>query len=709
LLEQLRSEYGARLPILLLSLEVAQPEVDPDIFSAQLQAIIHTAHTIETNHRLIMHYNERLRSISPSHAMRCMKDYILQRLVPESHTDWIEKAIMRYLSIYSAPGLADSSPMVQDLEQELDVFFEAMKHGLSPVGAQAAHALVWKMIQETESGGTRSLAMQWCQLGLHRLFELAGDASIGKLERKLISYHLIVSNTGLAHQMLDQMSFIQKNNKYSRYLAYCAAVRSGNDEEAQSCLNTITNGQGDMDQLLFACIGESVKHSKLLDAACLLQRVVDKHIQSSSPGISLSALLKYTTKSLIEAIGLQSLDHQPNAEVLMRLCTVFKYAIRLQDRQTDASRSPQSTTQLDAVWFGEKSFEIARMYAKTWPPRYIIDLLHYSNKLCYSGGGAPIEVVLSEERRVRRRDSSFMQALLYASEARSVTASYSVEDLPQTSYDSRSKPKISDCRLVLHQKVFRIFTSLREQYQSQTSYPDDEQELMLGQLQTLIPLAFEALLFMNAHTYLGDETAFDEISTKQFLGTSRELKAPVPLYALLADTVLAFASGDANASSQLNGLQIPLVPAARLLGQIIQALRHLQEYSIEQAARWIRCVAQLIVEDIEKVMPNTKMEQGLTMLKSVVQQAMDIAKTSLDIDSPGDIDMESGKTQRYPAEELQWLATKLFNLAVDLFAAGDRRLAQQWTSYAVDIAAIDPDLGLVDILRGKAEDLFNNM
>jgi len=551
--------------------------------------------------------------------------------------------------------------------------------------------------------------MLWCQIGLHRIFEMAGEISIGKLERQLVSYHMLVGNTSLAHQMLDQMSFTQRNNKYSRYLAYCVAVRSGNEEEARSCLNTIINGQGDMDQLLFACIGESIKCGKSSDAARLLQRVIDKQVQSPSLDIDLVALLKYTIKALLEAIANQRPNGERNEELLARLCAIFNHVVKQQDKPVKASKLRRPAASFDTEWFERKSFEIACTYAKLWPAKYIIDLLQYSIQLCFPRGGAPLEVALSRERRTRLRDAAFMQAILYATDARTMSASASVEDLPQTSYDSRFRPKTSECRLVLRRQVFKIFTTLQEQYQSQPVHGKDEKELTQGQLQTLVPLAFEALLFMNAHAYLTDETAFDEISVKQFLGTVNELESSAATYALLADTVLAFACGEPDACPQLNGLQIPSISAARLLGQIIQALRQLQEFSIEQTARWIRCIIQLVIEDIMKVMPNARMEQSLTMLQFVVEQAMDLAKSSPLVHADDDIRVESDPNQGYPHEEVEWITTKLFNMAIDLYAAGDRKLAQEWASQAIDVGdlLLDINRGLSQLLRDKTKELFS--
>ncbi|KAK5953227.1 hypothetical protein OHC33_005795 [Knufia fluminis] len=144
ILKQLEKEYGAKLPILLLSLEVAcnQHELDSDTISNQLEGIIHTAHLIEANHRLIMYYIQQLTSASPLHATRCLKHYLLQRLIPEGNFDWTEKSIVSYIAMHSTQDFSGSAPVVQGLEQELGVFSEAMKCSLGPVAAQAAHVLV---------------------------------------------------------------------------------------------------------------------------------------------------------------------------------------------------------------------------------------------------------------------------------------------------------------------------------------------------------------------------------------------------------------------------------------------------------------------------------------------------------------------------------------------------------------------------------------
>jgi len=143
-LDRLRSEYGAKLPTLLLSLEVAcnQPAMNSDVVSTQIEVIMQTAHLIDANHRLVMHYIQKLSSASALHATRCLKKYILQRLIPEGNIDWTENGIVNYLAMHTIQKSVDPTSRVQSLEQDLDTFCDTTACGLSPIAAQSAHVLI---------------------------------------------------------------------------------------------------------------------------------------------------------------------------------------------------------------------------------------------------------------------------------------------------------------------------------------------------------------------------------------------------------------------------------------------------------------------------------------------------------------------------------------------------------------------------------------
>ncbi|KAK5072569.1 hypothetical protein LTR64_004956 [Lithohypha guttulata] len=728
IVERLRDEYGLKLSILVLDLETrfSRNDCDPDCVVQSIEDIIKTVYLIESNHRLILYYIQKLSELQHAKAMLCLKHYVSHRLVPEKHIEWAERAIVSYTGLFVQCSERNSSKALHLLEQDMDFFCDTLAHTLSPSAARAAHVLIWRMIRQTDDNGSMSICLLWCRLGLHRLFELAGESACGKLERQIVSYHLLVSNHSAARQILDQMSFGQRSNKHSRLLMFCLAMASGNDAEAQSCLNTIVNSQGEHDELLFACVGETIKYGRKLDSVRLLQRILDKHMKSAVPSVDVGALLEYTASILIDIAAQPTPPERVADEVLTRLCCTFKNVAKLRERQSQHSNRPEGSGEMNWSYFQRQSFDLARKHANTWPGRYVIDLLDYTVKLCSPDIDALPGAAVFDSHRKQRRDAIFMQAVLYASEARHVTTQYTIEDLPQTSFDNRGKPKTSECQITLYQHVFNRFCTLKEQYQSSSLSKIEDKNHFLSQLHVLIPLAFEALLFMTATAYLSDDAVFDEISIEQFLSGCGELQPPIATYALLADILLTFASGEGKSVTQLNGLQVPSLAAAKLLGNIIQALRKVNLYDLEQASRWVRCVAQLIFDDIEQTMKKhdsrerLKCDRSLTTLASVIEQAQELATLHEHSRGTNEPDAMSSKkrkrssdnTSGYPPEELQWLVSEVFNMAVDLHALGQQHLVRHWASQAVNIATVlSKDYtdtaagGLIELLRQNIKGL----
>lgn len=714
--------------MLLLNLEVmcanAEFGLDQAQYAVQLQEIIRSAHIIDANHNLIMHYINWLEGVDRTLALQCIRTYILQRLIHEREEDWNEQAIVNYISLISHEEMAASTDDLQLLEKDLTTFVKKRKSCLSPFAAQASHVLIWKRIREIDATGSRSTAMLWCQIGLHCIFEAVGENNNGKLQRQLICYHLLVSNVALAQQLLEQMSFTQRNNRTSRYLAYCVAIRSGDETNAQSCLNTIANGSGENGQLLLACIGETIKHGKALDTARLLQRLIDKHSQNILLDIQFGALLQYTTKTLLQVIASWDSNVSPDEEVLTRLCCIFKRVARL-DTKHNPETDRKLSNKVDRDWFEQLAFELAKDHINSWPRRYVIDLLDYSCRLCESRNVPSDEIDCDEKRKERLQESLFLKAALYVAEARNASANFTVEDMPESSYNNRSKPTSSECRLVLYRNAFLTFTNIQERCKSGQDGKENSMPSIGMHLHVLMPVAFEALLFMNASSHILDGTAFDEVSIKQFLIVANDFKTPPASYALLADVVLTFACGD----TKLGNVRIPYIAAARTLGSIVQKLRKTRTYNLQQAARWIRCIAQLIFEDIESNISNasestewSKTEQNLNMLNSVLDEALSLSgqtsETSTnDPNDPNDstISRESKSLnceeyERYPAEELQWLSTKLWNMSIDLCRASQTEMAKTWASKAVQVAEMVTDdsrnvLGLAAHLKNHIRSL----
>lgn len=146
MLEQLKSEYGPRMPILLLSLEVSCIQYENangrEEYVLSLREIIRTTHLIEANHNLIMHYIHRLAAYDSAQASGCLEIYVCQRLAPEKKEEWTEQAIVSHIAVASNASETASATMLQTLERNLDQFMDAIGSVISSTAAQAAHVFV---------------------------------------------------------------------------------------------------------------------------------------------------------------------------------------------------------------------------------------------------------------------------------------------------------------------------------------------------------------------------------------------------------------------------------------------------------------------------------------------------------------------------------------------------------------------------------------
>lgn len=59
-------------------------------------------------------------------------------------------------------------------------------------------------------------------------------------------------------------------------------------------------------------------------------------------------------------------------------------------------------------------------------------------------------------------------------------------------------------------------------------------------------------------------------------------------------------------------------------------------------------------------------------------------------------------TQKYPAEEIEWLATTTFNRGVDFYCIGQDVDCKRWIEKSIELAKILEDEGaLVEVLQEK--------
>jgi len=242
-----------------------------------------------------------------------------------------------------------------------------------------------------------------------------------------------------------------------------------------------------------------------------------------------------------------------------------------------------------------------------------------------------------------------------------------------------------------------------------SNIPEKVPSSFLARRITLLPIEFEACLHVLDTAGIDPQIAqFDTLSS--IIASAVAHNAPAQTYALFADMVLCAASAGYNNPEPL----ISIDTAAKLLGQLVNVARGIKGYGVVQASRWIRCIVQLIIDapDREARSPNMK------LVEEVVEQAIVLASAG-NLQAQERKEYGNGAEQAdaelgaaYPAEELEWLATTLFNLAVDYYVGEKEEQGAKWARKAVELAHIratswDADDGglLVSVLRGKMAEL----
>lgn len=327
------------------------------------------------------------------------------------------------------------------------------------------------------------------------------------------------------------------------------------------------------------------------------------------------------------------------------------------------------------------------------------------------------------------------------------------------------------------QDKLQCYTTDLEKDQKEIAQKDTLQDIS-SKRQALLSLEFEAAMYCYVKLQ-HSTTALNLSHLSAIISTAQNLSASRKTYALFADIVLSSAytqskdelGANSNGSSSRTVVSIPI--AATLLTQIITSTRTLPDYNTSRAARWIRCLVQLCLDQHQTQQfhqnassPNHSESQHhaytpvdsqsrppLTIAEDLTTQAISLARQSLeDRNESNNSRHDSGAAgsepllplSLYPAEELEWLSTTLFNLGVDFHVGKYSHLihthdhqsnlnhhdpvmaaphttsthveaqsqiqARRWTSLAVEIADVIADYdgedggdhGLLGrVLRGK--------
>ena len=247
-----------------------------------------------------------------------------------------------------------------------------------------------------------------------------------------------------------------------------------------------------------------------------------------------------------------------------------------------------------------------------------------------------------------------------------------------------------------------------EQEMTNKDLLEDIKEQFRKQRTTLLPLKLEAVLVQHQQKdfikpHMGDNRPDKVLS--RILETAHELDAPAKTYGLLAEIILSALAGRGGEKTKEPLITVEV--ASQLVKQLIGAIRRRASYNTAEASRWIRCLVQMVTD----TRPSMKQDENKTQLiEGVVEQALVLANHARSKIFAG---IDPASTVAYPSEELEWLATTLFNLAVDFYVAGSAEMAKKWACKAVEVADVleNGERGTGDggmlarVLRGKIAEL----
>ena len=137
-LEILHKDYGDKLAVMLLQLEITSrdPKPNADAYMAEMRTLTRIIPLLDSNHKIVMHYVHRLKDISVLHAKKVLRQYIVQRLAPYGNDLWTESAVLTLIWMSTMSSDEATPPHATNLHVDLDQIEQSWNRVLS---VEAAH------------------------------------------------------------------------------------------------------------------------------------------------------------------------------------------------------------------------------------------------------------------------------------------------------------------------------------------------------------------------------------------------------------------------------------------------------------------------------------------------------------------------------------------------------------------------------------------
>lgn len=157
-----------------------------------------------------------------------------------------------------------------------------------------------------------------------RIFSVLADRN-----RKLLLCALARNNYDLAKSTFFGMAPETQQDPMAQYLMYKVTIRSGDNELASECLDSVAAASDTSMELLYACVADSQRVGNKLLAVETAKKLAELHDHQRPGQLHLPALLRCTIMLLNGLLTDKEVDHDT---VIADLCKMFEAGTYLVSR-----------------------------------------------------------------------------------------------------------------------------------------------------------------------------------------------------------------------------------------------------------------------------------------------------------------------------------------------------------------------------------------
>jgi hypothetical protein len=630
----IENDFGERFVVSVLKLELLSTDThtDPEAYLNVLSRVTRTAILTEKCFKTILHHIHKLKELNAAFACNCLDDLIEIRLYEDGMQEFLEKAVILRIWITISNEEDQTAPI------STKTFLEHVAHKfVAPLTAPAAHAvllLIWKKIEATYSQAEYQLAQQWCAMIQHQILAQSGELNAVIISRKLIQCAIARHDDAAVREAFYQMPSASRDAPATRYLIYRFALRTNDTELAAESLELVSKASKQDTSLLHACVLEAQQSGNRQQAIAALQKVVVKFNHQASTPVNLPALLRCTAR-LISA----ELTHsQAGSDTLLsEFCSIFESA-GAQAKSLASSNSPQEDkmfTQQEIEWFSKTAYNFALKNITEILPEYLLRLLRAAIGL----------VELLRTLEVDDNQHEVLNRLLlchFLASCASLTLARA-EDNIELSLQHYCEVERHASRF---HELWTILSGESDDFAGSAAMHAKRFELFRFQLEGAV----------RRQSWNELEDLLDQCLTYDRF---QHLEKLADLVLSIHGTVLKSEAGSQTQRKVLAVVQ-----------KIINSSWKASGYDIVKLSRWLRCLFAIALPSDAQVSLLC-----LDQARQIVRQEIDHAVTG----------------ERYPAEEIEWLATSAFNRAVDLYCASDDDGCRLWAENALSVAGVSKD------------------